>query len=124
MSSGGGQGGGGGSGEPVTFVSSYEGKNLAEALSKLQTELPRKVFWGHCHIFIFGEEVAREGIQDHLDFLLRHPQPRERAFVFVSDGKARPLTELQTRLENFFRRNHSPSGKLRSGIKDDDAKVR
>lgn len=117
MSSGGGQGGGGGSGEPVTFVSSYEGKNLAEALSKLQTELPRKVFWGHCHIFIFGEEVAREGIQDHLDFLLRHPQPRERAFVFVSDGKARPLTELQTRLENFSAETIRRQANLGVGLK-------
>ena len=119
MSSGGGQGGGGGGGggEPVTLVSSHVGKNLAEALSKLQTEIPRKVFWGHCHIFIFGEEVAREGIQDHLDFLLRHPQPRERAFVFVSEGKARAIIELQTRLESFSAETIRRQANLGAGVK-------
>ncbi|HWO96477.1 MAG TPA: Ger(x)C family spore germination protein, partial [Bacillus sp. (in: firmicutes)] len=87
LSSGGGQGGGGGSGGgTMTLVTSKKGANLADALSKLQSEIPRKVFWGQCKVFIFGEKLAKEGIQEQMDFLLRHPQPRERAYMFVSEG--------------------------------------
>ena len=49
--------------------------------------MPRKIFWGQCKVFIFGEEVAKEGIQGHLDFLLRHPQIRERAYAYVAKEK-------------------------------------
>ncbi len=92
--------GGRGGGE-TTLIIFHKGRNLAEALSKLQAEMPRKVFWGSCKIFIFGENIAKDGIQDHVDFLLRHPAPRERAFVFVSQGKARKFLEVKTALERY-----------------------
>ncbi|KAB2337271.1 Ger(x)C family spore germination protein [Cytobacillus depressus] len=95
----GGGGGGGASGNPVTMVVSQSGINLADALSKLQADLPRKIFWGQCKVFIFGEKRAKEGILDELDFLLRQPEPRERSYVFVSKGKAKEILELQPNLE-------------------------
>ncbi len=77
-----------GGGGTVTVVKTEQGINLADALSKLQTNLPRKIFWGQCKVFIFGEKVAKEGIQQSMDLLLRHQQIRERAFLFVSQGLA------------------------------------
>ncbi|MGE7185643.1 Ger(x)C family spore germination protein [Peribacillus sp. NPDC006672] len=102
MSSGGGQGGPsqGGSGA-TTLVRTEIGSNISEALSKLQSKIPRKIFWGHCKVFVFGEQLAKEGIQEQLDFLLRHPQPRERANVYVSEGKAKPILESVPPLESY-----------------------
>ncbi|MFD1706422.1 Ger(x)C family spore germination protein [Siminovitchia sediminis] len=97
----GGSGGGGGASGDTTMVASHKGRNFADALSKLQTELPRKVFWGSCKIFIFGEEAAKEGIQEHLDFLARHRQTREKAFVMVSEGKAKSLLDVKSTLERY-----------------------
>ncbi|RKJ41874.1 hypothetical protein D7X33_35905 [Butyricicoccus sp. 1XD8-22] len=77
------------------MVVSHTGNNLAEALSKVQAELSRKVFWGSCKVFIFGESSAKEGIQNHLDYFLRDPAPRERAYAFVSEGKAKKFCCLQ-----------------------------
>ena len=94
-------GGGGGGGQQMTMVTSSKGTDLADALSKLQADTPRKLFWGSCRVFIFGEDLAKEGIQENLDFLLRHPEPRERAFAFVSEGKARKIIELKTILERY-----------------------
>ncbi|MCQ6278422.1 Ger(x)C family spore germination protein [Bacillus sp. EB600] len=100
ISSGGGQSGGGGSsGGALTIVTSEKGINLADALSKVQGNLPRKVFWGQCKVFIFGERLAKEGIQKQVDFLLRHPQTRERAYLFVGKGKARQYLESTPKLE-------------------------
>lgn len=118
LSSGGGQGGPGGQGGgAITMVGTGRGKNIAEALSKLQGETPRKVFWGQCRVFIFGEKIAKEGIQDHLDFLLRHPQPRERGLVFVSQGMARTILELQTQLELFSAETVREQAKQQVGMK-------
>ncbi|AOH53495.1 hypothetical protein ABE28_003955 [Peribacillus muralis] len=100
ISSGGGGGGPGqGAGGATTLVKSDVGSNLSEALSKLQGKVPRKVFWGHCKVFVFGERLAKEGIQEQLDFLLRHPQPRERANVYVSKGKGKAILESLPPLE-------------------------
>ncbi|MCK2020840.1 Ger(x)C family spore germination protein [Peribacillus frigoritolerans] len=101
LSSGGGQGGPGQGGANTTLVRSAIGSNISDALSKLQSKLPRKIFWGQCKVFIFGEKLSKEGIQEQLDFLLRHPQPRERANVFVSEGKGKPILESVPPLENY-----------------------
>lgn len=101
LSSGGGQGGPGQGGANTTLVRSAIGSNISDALSKLQSKIPRKIFWGQCKVFIFGEKLAKEGIQEQLDFLLRHPQPRERANVFVSKGKGKPILESVPPLENY-----------------------
>jgi spore germination protein KC len=92
-------GGGGGSSGKRTIMRSEQGINIADALSKLQRKLPRKLFWGQCKAFIFSESLAKEGIQEHFDFLVRHPQPRERAYLFISKGKAADILELYPPIE-------------------------
>lgn len=92
---GGGMTGGASGGAPKkTTVRSEKGINISDALSKLQRKIPRKLFWGQCKVFIFSEEVAKSGIKDEFDFLVRHPQPRERAYMYVSKGKAADSLEL------------------------------
>ncbi len=101
MSSGGGSQAGGGGGGQITYTASQTGKNIMDALSKLQGKFPREIFWGQCKVFIFGEELAKKGIQKQMDFLLRHPEPRGRADVFVSEGKAKAVLELSPNLERY-----------------------
>lgn len=93
--------GGGGSSatQKRTTIRKAEGIDTADALSKLQRVIPRKQFWGQCKMFIFSEDVAKSGIQEQLDFLLRHPQPRERGLIFVSKGKAADTLELFPAME-------------------------
>ncbi|MFB5281573.1 Ger(x)C family spore germination protein [Peribacillus sp. Hz7] len=102
LSTGGGQGGAGqGGGGATTLVRSQKGSNISDALSKLQSKIPRKVFWGQCKVFIFGEKLAKQGIQDPMDFLLRHPQPRERAYLYVSKGNPKAVLESIPPLERY-----------------------
>lgn len=83
----------------TSLVKSAVGADIADAVSKIQEKMPRKIFWGHTEIIIFGESVARKGIRDDVDYLMRAPQPRERAFVYVCKGNAREILELNTKLE-------------------------
>ena len=102
LGSGGGQGGGGGGGGgATTLLRSHKGINVSDAMSKLQAEIPRKIFWGQCKVFIFGDKLAKKGIQKEIDFILRHPQARERSYLFVSEGKAKSELEFQATLERY-----------------------
>ncbi|CAG7645760.1 Ger(x)C family spore germination protein [Paenibacillus allorhizosphaerae] len=87
----------GGTGQ--TLVRAAEGYTLADAISKLQEKLPRIIFWGHAEIFIFGEQIAKEGLSEHIDFLARAPGPRERANLFISKGTAKNILRLLPPLE-------------------------
>ncbi|MBI0581178.1 Ger(x)C family spore germination protein [Neobacillus cucumis] len=81
------------------LVRSAEGTTIADAMSKLQEKLPRTIFWGHSEVFIFNEALAKDGIRDHIDFIMRHPQLRERGQIFVSKQKAKDILELMPPLE-------------------------
>ncbi|WP_245552849.1 Ger(x)C family spore germination protein [Brevibacillus massiliensis] len=111
-----GEGGGGGT-APQTLVRSAVGVTIAEAMAKLQEEFPRKIFWGHNDVFIIDEKLAKEGIRPHIDFLLRHPQTRERAFVFISRDTAREILSLNPPLERNIADVLRELAKLQIGMK-------
>lgn len=84
-----------------TFVREGTGENLAYAVAKLQANVPRKLFWGHCKMYIFGEEQARSGIRNEIDFLTRHPSPRGNSIMYVSKGEAKDILMLVPPLERY-----------------------
>jgi spore germination protein KC len=98
QSMGGSEGGGGGGTNP-TFVNSATGTTIADAMAKLQEQISRKIFWGQLKVLVIGEELAKEGIREHVDYLARHPQSRLRIHVFVSKGKAANILEVLPPLE-------------------------
>ncbi|MFD1954626.1 Ger(x)C family spore germination protein [Paenibacillus thailandensis] len=81
------------------IVKSAVGINTADAASKLQQLLSRRLFWGQADSFIFGESLARRGLKDPYDFLIRHPQPRERADLYISKGDAESVLAWQPAIE-------------------------
>lgn len=84
-----------------TFVREGTGDNLAHAISLLQGNVPRRLFWGHCKVFIFGVELAKSGIRNQIDYLLRHPGPRDNSFLYVSEGEAKEMLTLVPPLERY-----------------------
>jgi spore germination protein KC len=82
-----------------TIVRTVEGATIAEAMSLMQELESRRIFWGHDKVFIIGEKLAREGIRKHIDFLIRHPQVRESAFVFVSKGNVQDVLNFSPKVE-------------------------
>ncbi|MED1472731.1 Ger(x)C family spore germination protein [Bacillus salipaludis] len=93
---------GGGGGGPEVMTRSAVGENMADAASKLQLKFPRKIFWGHCKTFVIGKELAESGnLHKQIDFLLRHPEPRERAYLYVGDGEAGSYLKYNPPLERY-----------------------
>lgn len=65
-------GGAGTTGKPYSLQSAT-GKTFTEAYKKIQATLTRNISWGHTRIIIISEEMARDGIRDILEFVLREP---------------------------------------------------
>ncbi|GAX91760.1 Ger(x)C family spore germination protein [Effusibacillus lacus] len=82
-----------------SVVRSAAGVTMADATSKLQKLIPRKVFWGQAEVIVFGERLAKQGLAEPMEYLTRHPTPREHAYVFVSKGLAKDVLLLQPPIE-------------------------
>lgn len=85
----------------MAIVRSAQGINIADAMSKLQKKLSRKIFLGHCKVYIFGERLAKAGISDMTDFISRHPETRNRAQIYVSKGDASSILQVIPPLERY-----------------------
>lgn len=60
--------GAGGANGPPALVMATEESTVIEALRKLTTKLPRKIYLSHLSILLIDESIAREGCWIHLIF--------------------------------------------------------
>ncbi|NPV90044.1 MAG: Ger(x)C family spore germination protein [Firmicutes bacterium] len=93
---------GGGMGTPsrgITFVISGEGDTVFDAGRNLNLRSSRQIFLSHVLVIVFGEQLAAEGVGEAVDFLFRHKDLRERAFVAVTRGLARDVLMSQPEIE-------------------------
>ncbi len=108
--SGGGVGGGtGGKGAEYWNVSGT-GDNISQALSKISDSLPKKLYLAQNNIIIIGEEMARSGFGNLIDYLIREPTTRLTNYVFVSRGKASDILSIPPNLEEL------PSDEIQESI--------
>ncbi|MFF2447937.1 Ger(x)C family spore germination protein [Neobacillus sp. NPDC058068] len=90
------------SGKAQVEIKSAVGTNMADAASNLQREYSRRLFWGHCKTYIFGQSLSEKGnLGRQIDFIDRHPEPREDSRLYVSDGKASDILQLSPSLEKY-----------------------
>lgn len=73
---------------------------MFEALRRISTEVPRKMYLSHIQLIIFGEEFAKEGIGKSLDFISRDHEFRTDFYMLVSKkGKAEDVLNVLTPTE-------------------------
>ncbi|GMK41866.1 spore germination protein KC [Paenibacillus sp. CCS19] len=85
-----------------TPVTTYRasGVTIFEAIRKMTTVSPRKIYASHLRIVVIGEELAREGIAEALDLLSRDYELRMDFYILVAKGtSAEDLLELLTPLD-------------------------
>lgn len=71
--------------EKVTYVQS-RGDTVFEALRNSTLTFDKKLFLSHNRLIIFGEEFAKRGIGDHINFYLYDTEPRIAANMLVAKG--------------------------------------
>lgn len=92
------------SNESKTSVTIYkgEGKSISSAYTALNKENPKVPYIGHLDIVIISEELAKKGIYDVVDFLMRNPESRKQFYVALSKGTdAKSVLEVLSPLDSF-----------------------
>lgn len=100
----GGSGGKNSSGGPskgkTKMIRTAKGKTLSSAIENLQKKMSRKIFFGQTEIIVFGESLARSGVNRQLDFFSRSPESRLNLYPFVCKGNANKILSLSPALES------------------------
>lgn len=89
-------------GESQTVVYSAKGKTLSDALKNIDLENPRQTYIGHLSVIVISENVAKDGLMNTLDLLLRDSESTKRFYVAIAkDYKAKEIIKIISPLETF-----------------------
>lgn len=84
---------------PIT-VYRQTAPSIQEALREMTTESPRRIYMSHLRMLVIGEELARSGISEALDFLSRGHETRTDFYVAIAKkSRAADILEVLTPLE-------------------------
>ena len=88
-----------------------KGKSVFEAIRRMTTITPRKPYFSHLQIVVIGEELAKEGLNEPLDFIARDHEFRNDFDVIVShEATAKEVLNILTPIEKI------PANKLLNSI--------
>lgn len=69
-----------------SHVLESEGNTVFEAIRELMGVASRRLYFGHCKLLIFGEDLARNGIREYLDLPLRNHELRTTMDIVIAKG--------------------------------------
>ncbi|WP_286229794.1 Ger(x)C family spore germination protein [Neobacillus mesonae] len=90
----------GGDGKVPVVVYQDKGDTFFEAIRRITTVSPRKLYFSHLRFLVYGEELAKEGIGESIDSLTRDQELRTDFYITVAKGRRggdilKVLTELE-----------------------------
>ncbi|HEX7714007.1 MAG TPA: Ger(x)C family spore germination protein [Bacillota bacterium] len=74
--------------DPAVRVISASGTTILEATNNFQKQTNAIPYFLQNRLLIIGEDLAREGIQQVMDYFVRNMQSHPRAWVLIAKGKA------------------------------------
>lgn len=73
---------------------SASGKTLSEAINNASSYAGRSIFLGHTRMVIVGSDIAKSGLTDIFDYLMRSYETRASAYAITAEGKASDLLSI------------------------------
>lgn len=99
---------GGKSNEEPVWIHSSKGTTVFEAVRAQLTSINRKPYYSHVVAIVIGEEMAKSGIEDLLDFFERDAEPRLTSKMLIAKGTtAKKILSVKTKLETIPAQNIS-----------------
>jgi spore germination protein KC len=87
-----------------TPISVYqeEADTIFEAVRRMSTLMPRKLYWSHLRMVVIGEDLAKEvGINKVLDFLSRDHELRTDFYIVIAkDSRAEEVVKMLTHADD------------------------
>lgn len=72
--------------EAPTIIHTQTGEDLFDTIRRVTTLSPRKLYNSHLRAVIFGEDFAKEGIQNTMDYFMRDHEFRTDFYFLVAKG--------------------------------------
>lgn len=95
-------GGGGGSSEGAkTWEITQVGNSFMSMNREMLSRTGLTLYYEHLQVIIISEEVARNGLENIMDFFIRDPEMRRRVKVFISQQEAKSILDVQPRIEDY-----------------------
>lgn len=94
------------SNESQVVVYSGRGKTIFNALKDIGLVSSKELYFGSFSILILSEDIAKEGLNNVIDFFVRYPNARKNFYVVLSkDCKAKDTLKIITPLTSFPSQN-------------------
>lgn len=89
----------GGVSEPFWNLSST-GESVFEAIRNMTKKTGHKIYVSHSQVLIFGDKIAKEGLEEYFDFFIRAHEMRPTTFILISRDTAAKVLEVVPRTGN------------------------
>ncbi|GAB6099580.1 Ger(x)C family spore germination protein [Halanaerocella petrolearia] len=90
---------GGGQAETQVWVVTATGDTVMQASKNLRARTSKSLVWFHSNLILIGEEVAREGLREVIDFFARNQEIRYNSWVLVTKDRADNIMEIAPRFQ-------------------------
>lgn len=109
--------GGSGGGDIDNMTITVEARSMRESVEKVYTIASRRPFVGTVKVIIFGQDLAKEGVNRVIDFFQRYYEFRRTTYLAIAKGKASDLLNVKTQhekmpalsIEGFIEQSHATS---------------
>ncbi|WP_373232441.1 Ger(x)C family spore germination protein [Cohnella sp.] len=89
----------GGGGEVTYWNIKSSGETVSTAIQSGIHKVPRELYFAHNQIVIFGQNLAKKGIQPYIDFFVREHSNRLTVQVLVARNQAEEILDTPAHLE-------------------------
>lgn len=87
-------------GQPFVIMT-VNGKTVYDAIKNFTKESPRKLFLSHNYVIVFGDSMARHGLENVLDYFEREPLFRRTSWMVVTESTAKEILETEIPLQKY-----------------------
>ena len=89
-------------GQSQTVVYSGTGNTISRAFKEINLQIPKIPYIGHLGVVVVSEDVAKKGMRNILDYLLRNPESVKRFYLIMAkDDSAEDVIQVLSPLETF-----------------------
>lgn len=99
--------------EKLLIVSSAIGDTIFDAVREINSHMPKRLFWNYLQAVIISEDLARAGVEQYLDPLLRNIRVRKNPWVFITKGSTNSIFKIDPQIEK------NPSTLINSLVKSE-----
>ncbi|MFA5527018.1 MAG: Ger(x)C family spore germination protein [Peptostreptococcales bacterium] len=82
--------------QSAVWIGTVTGTSAFDAARNLTLKTGSKALWSHCRMLVVGEEAAKSGVSDFIDWFERDHELRRRTYLLISKGEAKDIIEART----------------------------